>query len=59
MGGGKSCKVDGCNVFEEIPGVEDSQQVAGDKAAHRIPGHRKPGDCASFGRKLVYLLVDL
>ena len=34
MGGGKRGKVDWYNRVEKVPGVEDSQQVAGNKAAH-------------------------
>ena len=34
MGSGERGEVDRCNRVEEFPGMEDSQQVAGNEATH-------------------------
>ena len=59
MRGGKRSKIDRCNRVEKIPSMEYSQQIATNKAAHRVPANREPSYCAPFGRKLVYFFVDL
>lgn len=59
MGSGKRSKVGRCNRVEEISGVEDPQQIAGNETAHGVSENREPGYRASFGREFVYFFVDL